>query len=121
MIYDTSEKFQKDFKLLCKKFRSLPDDLENLKKSSIELFHAKIVNINSIVPIEGMCNDLFISYKVRKIRCKALKGRGVNSGLRLIYTYEKSSQKITFLELYFKGEKENEDRDRIKDFILKVN
>lgn len=51
--------------------------------------------------------------KVKKIACKALKGRGVNSGLRLIYAYFKEEQKITFIELYHKNEKENEDRQRI--------
>jgi hypothetical protein len=47
--------------------------------------------------------------------CKALKGRGVNSGLRLIYAYFNEEQRITFVELYFKGDKENEDRQRILD------
>ena len=51
--------------------------------------------------------------KVKKIACKALKGRGVNSGLRLIYAWFEKEQQITFIELYHKNEKENEDRVRI--------
>jgi len=51
--------------------------------------------------------------KVKKIACKALKGRGVNSGLRLIYAHFPDEQKITFIELYHKNEKENEDKTRI--------
>jgi hypothetical protein len=47
------------------------------------------------------------------IACKALKGRGINSGLRLVYAYFPESQKIIFIELYHKNDKENEDRARI--------
>jgi hypothetical protein len=53
--------------------------------------------------------------KIKKIACKALKGRGVNSGLRLVYAYFPEEQKITFIELYHKNDKENEDRKRILD------
>jgi len=53
--------------------------------------------------------------KVKKIACKTLKGRGVNSGLRLIYAHFKEEEKITFIELYYKNDKENEDRQRIID------
>jgi hypothetical protein len=53
--------------------------------------------------------------KVKKIACKALKGRGVNSGLRLIYAFFPDEQKIIFIELYHKNDKENEDKKRITD------
>lgn len=55
--------------------------------------------------------------KIKKIACKSLKGRGVNSGLRLIYVYFETEQKITFIELYHKSDKPNEDRERILKFI----
>jgi len=51
--------------------------------------------------------------KVKKIACRSLKGRGVNSGLRVVYAYYKEEQKIVFVEIYHKGEKENVDRERI--------
>jgi len=53
--------------------------------------------------------------KVRKIACRALKGRGVNSGLRLIYAYFPEQKKIIFIELYHKNDKASEDRKRITD------
>jgi hypothetical protein len=121
MIYEESAPFRKDLKRLCKKFPSLPGDLENLKKYGIELFHAGIADNRSIVLMAGFCNDGFTACKVRKIACRSLKSKGSKSGLRLIYVYEKSAGKITFLELYFKGEKENEDRNRIEDFISLFN
>ncbi|MEI6433196.1 MAG: hypothetical protein WCP32_00005, partial [Bacteroidota bacterium] len=51
--------------------------------------------------------------KVKKIACRALKGRGVNSGLRLVYAYFKEEERISFIELFHKNDKENEDRKRI--------
>ncbi len=38
--------------------------------------------------------------KVKKIACKSLKGRGVNSGLRLIYAHFEAEQRIVFIELF---------------------
>jgi hypothetical protein len=57
---------------------------------------------------------------MKKIACKALKGRGVNSGLRLVYAYFGEEQKITFIELYHKSDKENEDRQRILEYFGKT-
>jgi hypothetical protein len=51
--------------------------------------------------------------KVKKIACRSLKGRGVNSGLRLIYALFQDEGKIILVEIYHKNEKENEDRQRI--------
>jgi len=39
------------------------------------------------------------------------------SSLRIIYAYYEEDQNIEFIELYFKGDKENEDRDRIATYI----
>jgi hypothetical protein len=54
-----------------------------------------------------------IIIKRRRIACRSLKTLGGYSGLRLIYCYRKESEEIVLIELYFKGDKENEDRERI--------
>jgi hypothetical protein len=54
---------------------------------------------------------------VKKIACKSLKGRGINSGLRLIYANFPEEDKIVFVELYHKNNKENEDRERIRQYF----
>ena len=60
-------------------------------------------------------------YKARKFACKALKGRGARSGIRIIYAYVAQKDEIYFIEIYSKTDKENEDRERIKEkFIGKV-
>lgn len=109
MIFDALTEFEKDLKNLLKKYRTLRDDLEVVKK------------VLEIIPDERPPFSFRIDHlgletcviKVKKIACKALKGRGVNSGLRLIYAHFESEQKITFIELYHKSDKENEDRERI--------
>ncbi|NBV12564.1 MAG: hypothetical protein EBS07_00640 [Sphingobacteriia bacterium] len=53
--------------------------------------------------------------KVKKIVSKALKGKGVNSELRLIYAHFPDQQKIIFIELYHKSDKEKKDKKRIED------
>lgn len=39
------------------------------------------------------------------------------SGIRVIYAYHIAASKVDFIEIYFKGEKENEDRERIKEYL----
>jgi len=68
-----------------------------------------------VVEIPGVCKGFHI-YKVLKFACKSLKGRGVNSGIRFTYEYVAEESKAVFIEIYFKGDKENEDRERIKRY-----
>ncbi len=52
-------------------------------------------------------------YKAVKFACKSLKGRGAVSGLRVIYSYDAEKDEIFLIEIYFKGDQENEDKKRI--------
>ena len=109
MEFTTLAEFDKDLKHLLKKYRSLNDDLEEvktiLKKKPDERppfsFRIEGLGITTCV------------LKVKKIACRALKGRGVNSGLRLIYAWFEEEIRIVMVELYHKNEKEAEDRERI--------
>jgi hypothetical protein len=54
---------------------------------------------------------------MKKFACQSLKS---TTKLRLIYTYDTTKQEIQFiqfLELYAKGEKEVEDRERIEKYL----
>ncbi|MCB0514350.1 MAG: hypothetical protein KDC60_07975, partial [Bacteroidetes bacterium] len=51
--------------------------------------------------------------KLKKIASDSFKGRGSNSGFRLIYAYFPETTTIVFVENYHKNDKENEDRERI--------
>ncbi len=106
--------FEKEKKKLLKRFRTLDEDPDNFINVQLKLFHKLGIDNNAV---EQIC-DLGISkpniYKVKKFACKSLKGKGVQFGIRIIYSYFEKDDKIEFVEIYYKGDKENEDRDRIK-------
>jgi hypothetical protein len=128
MEFETLKEFDKDKKRLIKKYRSIPDDLE-IVKQVLELMP------DERPPFSYRINNLGIEtciIKVKKIACKSLKGKGVNSGLRLVYAHYKDQNietdnsddeqtndeiidkdKIVFIELFHKSDKENEDQERI--------
>ena len=109
MTFNELTEFRKDLKSLLKKYRTLNDDLDVVKR-------VLEVTPDERPPFSFRIDNLSLEtciIKVKKIACKALKGRGVNSGLRLIYAHFPDEQKITFIELYHKNDKENEDKKRI--------
>jgi len=109
MIFDELAEFQKDMKNLLKKYRTLNDDIDVVKKV-LEVYPDERPPFSFRIDNLGLETCII---KVKKIACKALKGRGVNSGLRLIYAHFEKEQKIIFIELYHKNDKENEDKQRI--------
>lgn len=111
MTFDELIEFKKDLKNLLKKYRTLNEDLEVVKRV-LEVTPDERPPFS--IRIENLGLETCI-IKVKKIACKALKGRGVNSGLRLIYAHFEAEQKIIFIELYHKNDKENEDKQRILD------
>ena len=105
--------FEKDFKKLLKRFRTLEDDLNNFIRTELNLYHKLGIDNKGIIQIPGVpFNDPKI-FKAKKIACRSLKGRGVQSGIRVIYSYFEKTDKIEMIEIYYKGDKENEDRERI--------
>ncbi len=112
MNFKSTIEFQKDFKKLSKKFRSLDNDLIEFKKILNESPLGIGKHFNVITKTEECC--------VVKARffCKSLKKKD----LRIIYAYTENNQIIEmvcidFIELYFKGEKVNEDYERIKEYL----
>jgi hypothetical protein len=117
--YFETEEFAKDFKKLAKKFKTLADDIETAKKNAIELYHLHKIDNQSIFQIQEFKSDEMEICKLKKFACKALKGKGVQSGIRVIYAYHKNRLRIEFIEMYYKGDKENENRERIKAYLSK--
>lgn len=120
MQFDELPEFQKDLKQLLKKYRSLSDDLAVLKKVlAAEGTGHPQQPMSFRVPGLGFEDPVVI--KVKKFACKSLKGRGANTGFRIIYAYYQQEQLIQFVQLHFKADDENEDRDRIiRHFKSKV-
>lgn len=111
MTFEELAEYKKDLKNLLKKYRTLNDDL-NVVRRVLEVIP------DERPPFSYRIDNLALKtcvIKVKKIACKALKGRGVNSGFRLIYAHFPDDKKIIFIELYHKNDKDNEDRKRITD------
>jgi len=107
MNFDETDEFSKDFKRLSKKYKSLADDLLEFKKviSKFPLGSSKhfvLLKAKETVKIIKGC--LF---------CRYLKG----SSLRIIYSYCENKHRVEFIQLYFKGDKENEGHNRIKNYL----
>jgi mRNA-degrading endonuclease YafQ of YafQ-DinJ toxin-antitoxin module len=112
MTFEELTEFKKDLKGLLKRYRTLNDDLEVVKRV-LEITPDERPPFSFRVDNLGLDTCII---KVKKIACRALKGRGVNSGLRLIYAYYEEEQRIIFIELYHK----NENRDRILENFKSV-
>lgn len=125
MEFDELYEFKNDLKKLSKRYKSLKDDLGIIRK-------VLKVNPDARPPFSFNIDGLGITncvIKVKKIACKSLKGKGVNTGLRLIYAHFKKrveevegietemEGKIIFVELYHKNDKANEDKERILKYF----
>lgn len=109
--------FVKDLKRLSKKYRTLPEDLNLFVDVEMRLFHKLNIDNGGIVRISGLGVETPKVYKVLRFACRALKGTGSKSGMRITYSYDETQDTIVFIEMYFRGDKENEDRKQVLDFL----
>ena len=105
--------FEKDIKKLLKRFKTLEDDLEIFIKNELNLYHKLKIDNKEVSQVPGLKIEIPKIYKAKKFACRSLKGKGVQSGIRVIYAYFEKKDKIEFIEIYYKGDKENEDKERI--------
>ncbi len=111
--------FEKDLKKLAKRFTSLEEDLKIFIKVAMNAFHKQNVDSRAIFHISDLGIHSPKIYKAKKFACKALKGKGARSGIRVIYAYHEDQDKVEFIELYYKGDKEIENRERIAKYYRK--
>ncbi len=111
--------FEKDFKKLSKSFGTLKEDLNTFISNQLKLTHKLQIDNRGVVRISDIGIDYPLVYKARKFTCKSLKGKGAVSGIRVIYAYYAQEDIIEFIEIYYKGNKEKEDRDRILRYYRK--
>ncbi len=105
--------FEKDIKKLLKRFKTLEDDLEIFIKNELNLYHKLKIDNKGVFQVPGLKIEIPKIYKAKKFACRSLKGKGVQSGIRVIYAYFEEQDSIELIEIYYKGDKENEDRERI--------
>ncbi len=114
MKFRQLQKFAKELKRFSKKYRSLQNDL------------AKLQDVLEVLPqgsgskhwnrLHAFDDGSIIVFKVR-LSCASLKGQSL---FRVIYAYntkDKEAVLIDFIELYYKGEKTNEDKSLIREYL----
>lgn len=105
--------FQKDLKKLMKKYPTLGDDLNIFIQTQLNLYHKKQIDNGGIFHISSLKIDYPKFFKAKKFTSRSFKGKGVKSGIRIIYAYFHNEDKIELIEIYYKGDKKNEDREGI--------
>ena len=105
--------FEKDLKKLLRRFASLEEDLQIFIKVAMNAFHKQNIDSRAVLQISELGIHSPKIYKAKKFACKALKGKGVQSGIRIIYAYHEEEDRIEFIEIYYKGDKASENRARI--------
>ena len=116
--YKTTREFDKDYKKLSKKLRTLEDDIEVAKRNAIELYHVRNIDNHSVFPIPSFCFKEVSVFKIKKFACKSLKGKGTRSGIRIIYAFFPKSSSVTFIEIYYKKKNDTmENQSRINEFL----
>lgn len=99
--------FEKEFKNLFKKYRSLEEDF---KKFERYIFENPTGEGNNFAILHSQDNIKIVK---ARLACKSLKKRS----LRVIYSYHEDKLTFIYIEIYFKGDRENEDRERIKMYL----
>ncbi len=103
--------FEKEFSRLLRKYRSLNEDIKIFER----FIFANPTGLGKNFAIMHSGENLKI-VKARMM-CKSLQNRNI----RIIYAYHNDKFEFMYIEIYWKGEKENEDRERVKDYLKKFN
>lgn len=112
MEFSNLPEFDKQFKTLLKKYRTLEEDLDLLKRvleTYPRGYPPRIFRVSGL----GINTEI---YKVKHFRCKTLKHKGSRSGIRIVYAFFAQEEKIEFIEIYYK---EKDDIECDKNRILK--
>lgn len=111
MRFEELPDFQKEFERLERKFKTLPDDFARFKKkledSPPQFGRAVGRHADVILQSEGLL------IAKGRMRCEYLR----NSSLRVIYGFIEQSLLVQFIEIYFKGDKETHNKQRVQVYI----
>lgn len=106
-LFNKLPQFEKEFSRLSKKYRSLSEDLKNLEK--LITLEPTGIGINFVTVYHSEEVEIIKT----RLACRSLRGRSI----RVIYAYHRDTFVFVYIEIYFKGDKENEDRKRIEGYI----
>lgn len=115
-LYVLHPKFERDFKQLLKRYPSLKEDFSTFVETQLDLVHNQDVDNRGTFELTYVNSEECRIFKTKRFACRALAGSGSKSGIRVIHAYYEEEDKVEFVEIYYKGDKPNEDRERIEDY-----
>lgn len=100
--------FTKEFKKLKKRYISLDNDLENL------------IDVIKKFPLGNGARHWNIlkkgeGFSILKTRMRCLTLQSTE--LRMVYLFDEISKDFVLIEIYYKGDKENEDKARVENIF----
>jgi hypothetical protein len=108
--FEQLPEFEKEFSKLSKKYRSLSEDLKKLER----LLSLDPVGLGvNFVTLHQAPNVRIVK---TRLACKTLRDRS----MRVIYAYHDNTVTFVYIEIYFKGDKANEDRERVARYLKGV-
>ena len=115
MHIEKSDEFAKDYKKLCKKYLSIPEDIKRAEELIRKFPLGKDESGTRLFRTDPVRRDDAGKRYICKmrVRCQALKN---SDCLRLIYYYNGQCAELLCIELYFKGNKDNEDFARVEEY-----
>ena len=102
--------FEREFERLSKKYRSLVFDLEDFE----DILRKNPTGFGKNFVI--MHNTPALKILKARVACESLRNRNI----RIVYAYHNDTFEFMYIEIYFKGEKPNEDKSRVAKYIEKL-
>jgi len=102
--------YLRDLRSLSRRFRGLEEDVRIFVEKPLTYFPVAGRNERAA----GLGFEYPVVYVAKRLACRALRGRGSDSGLRLVCAWFPGEDRLELVELYYKGDKQVEDKARIK-------
>ena len=108
--------FDRDMKKLVRRYKTLEEDLTRFVNIQLFLYHKAGKEDRGIVRIDLLGSTTKPVFKAKKFACLSMKGKGVRTGIRVVYAYDEPDDKVELIEIYHKSDQTVEDRKRIAKY-----
>ncbi len=88
--------------------------MEAARRFAVEIYHVHNIDNRAVFEVPGLHTEHAGIFKLKKFACRALKGKGARSGIRVIYAWHAGESRAEFIEIYYKGRKKDMDYARVK-------
>jgi hypothetical protein len=106
--------YLRDLRALWRRFRGLDEDVRIFVEKPLTHFLRGEPVAGRNERAAGLGFEYPVIYVAKRLACRALRGRGSDSGLRVVCAWFPREDRLELVELYYKGDKQVEDKARIK-------